>query len=685
MPSFKLAIDTGGTHTDFCLLSASGELHIYKEPSTPEEPAKAVIAGINGLLAKTGADPAHIDLILLGTTVATNAILEHKGAATVLLTTKGFQDILYIGRQNRPHIYDFHRLKPPPLIPRRHILEVDERILADGTVHTALSDAEILRLLQQVEASGVTSVAVCLLHSYANPAHEQRLKEALLQRFPGLTVTISAEILPEFREYERTSTTVIDAYVKPLVEQHIALLQKEIAAIGVKGELFIMHSGGGVLTTTAARRHCAQIALSESAGSALAGVSIANATPHRNLLTADMGGTSMDICLIEQGKVRFTTEGNISGYPLSLPMLDTVDIGAGGSSIAWVDAGGALQVGPRSAGAANPGPACYDLGGTEPTVTDANVVLGRLAPEDLNVHPALKPDLAARAISLKICAPLGISLEEAAEGIIRIVNARMVRAMRRASIERGYDPRLFTFVPFGSACPLHAVELAAEMKIPRILITPHPGVASAWGMLSADVRHYYSQTCLLDFVPEAHQQINQKYDQLTAQAREMLHREGFTDQATSFIRMLDLRYQGQPYELTLVISANTLLPADLNLIARRFHREHQKRYGYERPSAPLESVTLRLMAMGALPKEIQPAPASVAAKELKPLHTREIYLSGAYRTVPVFARSACGLGAALKGPAVITQEDATTLIWPGNRVTCDRWGNLLIIREDEHL
>ena len=681
MPSYKLAIDTGGTYTDFCLISDSGDIAVFKEPSTPEDPSIAVLTGINSILSRNNIKPDQIDFVLLGTTVGTNAILEHKGAPITLLTTKGFKDILYIGRQNRPHLYDFRVVKPPPLLPRRLILEVNERILADGSVQVSLTEEEIREIIRQVDETGLSSVAICLLHSYANPLHEQMLKEALLRHAPSLYVSISSDILPEFREYERTSTTVIDAYIKPLVEKHLLGLEKELSALGIKSELFIMQSGGGVLTAAEARRHSAQLALSGPAGSVLAGLKIATATTHKNLLTADMGGTSMDICLINQGKTQFTTEGNISGYPMRLPMMDIVEIGAGGGSIAWIDAGGALRAGPHSAGA-NPGPACYDMGGKEPTATDANVVLGRLAPQDLaGRHPVVKPELAARVISVKICAPLGLSLEEAAEGIIRVVNAKMVRAMRLVSVAKGYDPRLFTLAPFGGAGPLHAVELAKELDIPRILIAPHPGVASAWGMLSADVRHYYSATCLLDFLPEACERINQGFDRLIDQGNDILRLEGFTDKDRQFMRLIDLRYKGQSYELTLIIPANRLLPADIQIITRRFHRDHQKRYGYYRQEAKLESVTLRIIAMGILPKEDLSAQAGVPQGDLRPAYTRDVYLSGAYRATPVYRRQDIGPGIVLKGPAVVSQEDATTLLWPGNRLTCDRWGNMIILRE----
>ncbi len=382
MPKYKLAVDTGGTFTDFCLLSDEGELITSKEPSTPQDPSRAVLRGINNLVCGLGIDPGNIDLVLHGTTVATNAILERKGARTALLVTRGFKDIISIGRQNRPHLYNFRVPKPPPLVPRHLVLEINERMLADGTAKLAPDEREIRFLAARLRETGVESVAVCLLHSYVNPAHETAIKEILAQEIPGLSVTLSSEILPEFREYERASTALINALVRPRVNGYIGGLERELHSAGVQSKLYIMQSNGGVITAGQARQQSARTVLSGPAGGVLAGVRLAALTGYRNLITADMGGTSMDISLIHDGEPRFTTEGGIGGYPLRLPMLDIHTIGAGGGSIAWVDAGGALRVGPHSAGS-EPGPACYNLGGNQPTVTDANLVLGRLDKADL--------------------------------------------------------------------------------------------------------------------------------------------------------------------------------------------------------------------------------------------------------------------------------------------------------------
>jgi N-methylhydantoinase A len=673
--AYKLAVDTGGTFTDFCLVDSEGGVHVTKEPSTPDDPSRAVLLGLRRLVRETGIDPRAIDLFLHGTTVATNAVLERRGARLLLLTTKGFRDVVFIGRQNRPHLYDFRVLKPQPLLPRNLVLEVDERIGADGSVIKPLAAREIDSIVEQVRQSGATAVAVCLLHSYANPKHEIQLKKALEKVLPPLSVTISADILPEFREYERTSTTILNAMVRPQMEKYLGRLEQELASTGVRSQLYIMQSNGGVITAAQARKQSVRTILSGPAGGVLAGVYLARLTGWENLITADMGGTSMDICLIHRGEPRFTTEGAIGGYPLRLPMLDIHTIGAGGGSVAWVDAGGALRVGPRSAGAV-PGPACYGLGGTEPTVTDANLVLGRLDPEAFAGGRKIQPALAAECLEEKIGRVLGLTLEETAEGIIRVVNASMVRAMRLISVERGYDPRDFTLVAFGGAGPLHAVALAREMGIPRVLVPPYPGVTSAWGMLAADVRHDYSLTFIGDVAAGLAAELNGQYAALIATGKADLSREGFAADQMVFEPLVDLRYRGQAYELTVPLPAQSLDEDALRTAVQRFHRLHRQSYGYCREDAPVEVVALRLVARGVLPRTKFAAPPPHA--DLPVPGARRVYLLGTWQEIPVYRRESLPAGFTLTGPLIITQQDTTTLVWPGDRLTVDRWGNLLI-------
>ena len=756
---YKLAVDTGGTFTDLCLLREdSGELLITKVSSTPTDPAEAVLTGIKKIIRMAeekltgsnlaggflgsgsnkpckknvpvegassqrdgltgvsslghrlishfsgiassrkgvyahheqirsnnlkspgtepeGTDDVAIDFFLHGTTVATNALLEGRGAKAVLLTTRGFRDLLYIGRQNRPHLYDFWALRPEPLIPRHLTFEVTERILADGSVHLPLEEEEIDLIISQIEERQVESVAVSFLHSYINPVHEQRIKALLIAACPQIMVTLSSEILPEFREYERTSTTVINSLVQPKVNLYLGHLERELSGAGVHGGFFVMQSNGGVITARQAREQSARTVLSGPAGGVLAGVWLSRLTGRRNLITADMGGTSMDICLIHNGVPRYTSEGEIGGYPLRLPMVDVHTIGAGGGSIAWIDAGGALRVGPRSAGA-SPGPACYGMGGNEPTVTDANLVLGRLKPSaTLGDDQKLELDLARQSLHEKIANPLGLTVEKAAEGIIRVVNAGMVRAMRVVSVQRGYDPREFVLTAFGGAGPLHAVELARELGMPQVLVPRYPGVNSAFGMLAADVRHDYVQTRLVLLDEIAPEEFDGIFAEMALAGLSDLQSEGFDRQDCVLKRFLDLRYAGQSYELTISAPARISRP-DINILKSEFHYVHEKTYGYSRKEAPLQLVVLRLVATGKLP-EIAPLNLPRESWELPVSAEREVVFIDAPVLTPVYNREDIGRDTVIPGPAVIEQVDSTVLIWPGDVGRCDKWGNLII-------
>lgn len=672
MVNYRLAVDTGGTFTDFCLVGEDGRVEVFKLPSTPEDPSRAVLQGLAYLQAK-GINPCQITLFLHGTTVATNALLERKGAALVLLTTKGFKDVLFIGRQNRPHLYDQRVTRPEPLVPRHRVIEVDERVLANGTVMVPLDEEKIAALVAALSDTGVEAVAVVFLHSYKNPVHEVRVKEEIEKRLSYLSVTISAEIVREFGEYERASTTVVNAYVRPVVERYVEKLQKELREAGIKS-IYIMQSNGGVISPAQAGKESVRTLLSGPAGGVLAGLYLARVTGYKDLITADMGGTSMDVALIHEGEAQYTTEGTIGGFPLKIPMLAIHTIGAGGGSIAWVDSGGALRVGPRSAGAV-PGPACYGQGGEEPTVTDANLVLGRLGTADFAGGKKLSPALASRAIAERVGKPLGLEPKEAAAGIIRVVNANMVRAIRVVSVQKGYDPRRFVLVAFGGAGPLHAVELARELGIRRILVPPYPGVTSAWGMLAADFRRDYAISWIEELKPGIEATLAEGINELARQGERELLREGFSSSDITLTPLVDLRYKGQSYALTLPLP-NLAAAGGAAALTRSFHALHAQYYGYAREEAPVEVVTLRLIAMGRLPR-IEPPSWLVAAKP-EPCQVRRVYFETEYPAVPVYRRSDIGAGAVVEGPAVIIQTDSTTLLWPGDRAYCDYWGNLII-------
>jgi N-methylhydantoinase A len=680
---FRLGVDTGGTFTDLCALDEmSGELAVTKVPSTPTNPALAVLGGIEKLIEKKGLRPQKVRFLIHGTTVATNALLEHKGAKTALLTTEGFEDVLHIGRQNRPRLYDFRARRPEPVVPRQLRYGLPERILYTGEVLRPLDEAKTAAILQKIKAQGIQSIAVSLIHSYANPIHEQKIKAMISKVFPEAYVTVSAEVLPEFREYERTSTICINAYVMPKVNDYVADLETKLKDLNVASDLYIMQSNGGVITAKTARQMSARTVLSGPAGGALTGVFIARTINRPNIITIDMGGTSSDICLIEGGMPRLTTESDIGGYPIKLPMIDINTIGAGGGSIAWVDPGGALQVGPQSAGA-DPGPVCYGRGGTEPTVTDANAILGRINPSYLlgGEMPVYLDD-ARRVLENRIGRPLGIDAERAAEGIIAVVNANMIRGIRRVSVERGYDPREFTLVPFGGAGPLHGVELAQALSIREIVVPGHPGIASAFGMLSADVRHDFVQTHIALAQEVNVEHLLSIFQDMEGQGTAQLGQEGFSGQSVALIRSADMRYVRQAYELSVPITGGSLNRRDISTIVERFHNLHERAYGYARRKEAVEFVNLRVVALGKLP-EFKLTERTPQRKEaLRPIDHREVCFAGAVVKAPIYQRDHLDQGSEISGPAIVEQMDSTIVIFPEYQAVTDRYGNLLMrVRE----
>lgn len=669
-------MDVGGTFTDFVYVS-DGRVYITKVLSTRADPSHAILEGMERLRVAPEAVIAH------GTTVATNALLEHTGARTALITTRGFRDVLAIGRQTRPSLY---RLSFPPRwtpAPDELRFEVAERIAPDGSVQTPLEDEEVDSVLTQVAASGAESLAVCLLFSFANPAHEQRIG-ALAQRL-GLPISLSSEILPEFREFERTSTTVLNAYVSPLMGRYLARLQEGLGA----RRLWVMQSSGGILTAEAARRQAVRTLLSGPAAGALGAFHVANQAGQARVMTFDMGGTSTDAALLDGGVPR-TSEGSVEGWPVRVPMIDIHTVGAGGGSVAWLDAGGALRVGPLSAGS-DPGPACYGGGGQAFTVTDANLLLGRLHPDHF-LGGRMRLDVeGARTAGQALADRTDMTLDELAEGVVRVADARMEQALRVISVERGQDPREFTLLPFGGAGPLHALALAEALRVPRVLIPRHPGVLSALGLALADFTVDYSRTVMLavaghDSEPQRTPRPVRfsKPDRsdvlcwealgpLEAAARAKLAEEGFTGEAVMLERSLDVRYRGQSFELTAPLTGG------LRGALAAFHAAHETRYGYARPGAAVEIVNVRLTARGIRPKPaFAPEPAAVspdpsgAVVGWGPIHVR-----GARANAPIYDRRLLRSGHVLPGPALVVQEDATTLLLSGWSATVDPWLNLL--------
>ncbi len=657
-----VGVDTGGTFTDFVLLR-DGELQVHKVLSTPVDPASAILQGLEELGVHR-----NLEALVHGSTVATNAVLERKGVRTGLITTEGFRDVLEIGRQTRPKLYSIRVEREPALVSRDLRVEVMERLNELGDVLIPLDDDSVDEAIAVLKRAEVQSVAICLLFSFANPDHERRV--ALAARAAGVHVSASSEVLPEFREYERTSTVVLNAYVAPIMDRYLGRLEQSLPA---DAPLRIMQSNGGSISAATARQEAARTLLSGPAAGVVGAAYVASAAGFEHSISFDMGGTSTDVALIDGG-VTETTDGNIGGHPTKLPMIDIHTVGAGGGSIAWFDSGGALRVGPLSAGA-DPGPAAYGRGGTEPTVTDANVVLGRLIPEVfLGGGMVLDRDAALTAVA-EIAERLGSTVEEAALGIVRVANANMEAAIRVISVERGHDPRLFTLVAFGGAGPLHACELAGALRIPRVLVPSTPGVLSALGMLTADVLKDYVQTVMVSS-GEASGKVEPVFAELEQRGRDDLRREGIEPERVMIERYLDLRYVGQSYEL--------LVPydGDLEEVITRFHQAHDRRFGYSDPGERVQVVNVRLKARGLADRpEIERYPLDPNATAV-PVERRPVVFNGAAGAIeydtPIFDRIKLLPGISLSGPAIITQYDTTTVLPPGWRLMVDATRSLVI-------
>jgi N-methylhydantoinase A len=670
--SVLIGVDVGGTFTDFVLLTGE-TLEIHKVPTTPDDQSRAIVAGLAALDVQAG-DVVH------GMTVATNALLERRGARTALLTTAGFADVLVIGRQNRPSIYALHQARPPLLVDDEWRLEVSERLDHTGRELLPLDEAAVQAVARQLVDAGAESLAIVFLFSFRNPDHERRAAALIQAVAPDLPISLSSVILPEYREYERTATTVINAYVQPLVARYLKRLDEALAGRRVR----IMQSNGGAIGLHQAANEAARLVLSGPAGGVVGAFGLAREAMEKEsprIITFDMGGTSTDVALCP-GEIPTTAESMITDLPLRLPVIDIHTVGAGGGSIAYVDAGGALHVGPRSAGAV-PGPACYGRGGDEPTVTDANLVLGRLSPGGfLGGKGAVSLDVeAARRVLAKLGEQLGLSPEAAALGVIRVANATMERALRRVSVERGYDPRDFVLVPFGGAGPLHTCELAEALAIPRVLVPPMPGVLSAYGMLVADVAHDASHALLMDAAAlEAEPALLVTYfDELAARVRSVLQADGIA--APLLTAALDMRYRGQSYELTVPLIL-PIDPAAARAATAAFHAAHAQRYGYAMPEEPVEAVTLRVRGAGPGARPVLPRRPLADPDPMDALLGREaVWFSDAGPiSTPLYDRSKLMPGNRFIGPAIVLQFDTTTVIPPAWSAEVDGLGDLWLGR-----
>ena len=694
---YRLGVDIGGTFTDVMMIDEqTGQVHIGKVPSTPRDPSVGFLDATERILNQTQVVPERITYVVHATTVATNAIIEGKGAKTGFITTQGFRDLLEIQRQIRPVLYDVMFEKPRPLVPRYLAIEVPERLDARGNVLVPLDEEAVRRALRQLKEEEVESIAVCFLHAYINGAHERRAAEIILEEFPEVALSISSEVAPEFREYFRASTTVMNAVIQPPVKRYLQSIGKRLHDRELEAELLVMQSNGGVLTADAAADRPVFMVESGPAAGVIASTYLGSLLSREDVISFDMGGTTAKTGLIQEGQPRITKDyevgeqagesvgtGSGSGYPIKTPVIDLVEIGAGGGSIAWVDPGGVLRVGPHSAGA-DPGPVCYGRGGTEPTITDANVVLGRLDPRYfLGGEMALDVEAARRAIEERCMKPLGMDdVLEAANGIIEIANTAMMNALRLVSVQRGYDPRDFVLIAFGGAGPVHADRLATEMQMPLTIIPRSPGIFSAMGLLVTDLKHEYSLTYIHQTDRLDYDELTQLYDDLAGEGQATLEREGVPHAEMSFLRQVEMRYVGQSYELTLTVPPGELSKEAIARVVEQFNHEHDRAYGYSSPGEPTEFVNLRLTAMGNIskPEHEEVEPVGPDGTETALQDRRSVYFAEADGLVdcPIYTRHKLGSGAVLDGPAIVTEMDSTTVLHPDSRMRVDQYGNLLI-------
>jgi N-methylhydantoinase A len=681
--ALRLGVDVGGTFTDLALLDeTSGRVTVAKVPSVPADPSEGILAGITRILGEAGAPPAAVGYLAHGTTVATNTLLEKKGARTGLITTRGFRDLLEIARQRRPSLYDLDAVKPPALVPRPLRLEVAERVTADGAVLTPLDLPAVDRALDELAGQGVEALAICFLYSFLHPRHEAAVLERARARLPGVFLSASHEVLPEFREYERLSTTVVNAYLGPAMARYIEAFRRRVRDLGIRPAPYINQSNGGTIGIDEARLTPVRTVLSGPSAGVAGAAWLAARAGMGSVVTFDMGGTSTDVSLVRDGVPALAFEREIAGIPLRLPALDIHTVGAGGGSIAWRDSGGALMVGPESAGA-DPGPACYGRGGTAATVTDANLVLGRLSPKGLLGGEMALDLLKARDAVQTLAGALGLSVVEAARGIVRVVNANMARALRLVTVERGVDPSGLALLPFGGAGPLHASALARELGMRTILVPPAPGILCALGLLVEDLRVDRVRTWVGRLDERALPALEAGFRALEAEAAAWLDREAVPAERRRLSRWLDLRYEGQNYELLVPAPERLGADAALGTLRRGFLAQHEETYGFAAPDEPIQVVNLRLVARGLPTVPAMPPPepprgdAAVALVDRRVVDFAE---GGGPLDCPVYDRARLGPGHRLDGPAVLEQFDSTTLVYPGQTARVDAQG---LVRVEE--
>ena len=727
--NWTIGVDVGGTFTDFYALDeTSGAVYTGKRPSTPDNPARAIVEGLLALASRHGIDLAGLRQLSHGTTVGTNALIQRRGGDVVMITTGGFRDLLEIGRQTRPHMYSLVEDHPPPLVERRHRFEIDERMGADGEAVAEPAPDAVAAAVEQVRASGAEACAVCLLFAFRNPAHENRIAAALRSALPGLPVCTSFEVQPEFREYERFSTTVLNAYLQPVLGRYLTTLEETLAEVAPGASIGINQSSGGLMSPARARALPVRTALSGPAAGAVGAAHVAkragalrhrdsgdprgvHGTPgvahstkssgsaetsgRRNVITLDMGGTSADVALIRDFRADVSFERDVAGFPVRLPSVDVETVGAGGGSVAWFDRDSLLKVGPASAGA-DPGPACYGRGGRQPTVTDANLVLGRLPARGLLAGEMRLDATLARAAIAPIAERLGFGVERTARGMLDVVVANMVRAIRTISVERGYDPREFTLMAFGGAGPLHARDVAAALGMREILVPAAPGILCAQGLIVSDLKEDFVAGDRIPGDAAGLRLLAEHVEALGARARAWFDAEHIPAGSRRVELAVDARYVGQNFELAVPLAAggdeDAVAVPSPEALRERFLEVHESAYGYANPHDPIEIVNVRLTVRGRLVEPPAPPAPGDPGPLPEPFERRPVWFgdgsaaagntgTGAVKGAvdcPVHDRRSLSAGHILDGPAIVEQFDSTTPIFPGDRAVTDSAGNLVI-------
>lgn len=671
MNQTRLAIDVGGTFTDvFVFDENTGNVFVTKTSSTPSNPERGILDGIE----KAQLNGKDIKVFSHGTTVGTNALIERKLPKTALITTVGFRDVPEIRRGTKEDIWDTYKDTAKPYIQRRDRFEINERIDYEGDVIIEIDEEEVRQLARTLKERCTESIAVCLMNAYVNGENEAKVKAIIQGELPDVYVCISSEVLPEIFEHERMSTTIINAVLGPIMSKYINRLEGEMKQKGYEGDILVLHSGGGVMTSSTVPRYAARLASSGIAAGAIASKHIAKLCGFNNAIGLDMGGTSTDISLMYDGDIRITKDWSIEyGHPIGFPSIEILTIGAGGGSLAWVDEGGSLRNGPQSAGAV-PGPACYQRGGTEPTNSDANLVLGRLGVDLLDGSMKLDKEKAQEAVE-KIAKRFNYSIEDAANAIIEVANANMSDAVSLISVRRGYDPRDFALVAFGGAGPLHGAHLAKDMDIPTVIIPPHPGVAAAMGCLLVDVRHDISRTYVKKVEDASIEELENEFITMKKEAEELLEEEGIGENTSTFMRYVDLRYKGQ--WRSLAVPASDKLES-LDEMLEAFHHEHEREFSFSDRNQSVEIYGLRVTAIGTVPKPEFPKYGPSGNLEEAEKEVRDVYFDGKFVPTKVYNREKIPVLSVIQGPAIIDQLDTTTVIPPGFAAKVDVYKNIII-------